>query len=634
MTTAVFGDFLDQGGQHLQAAARSHSTAIDLAPASPQILQLITVLARYLEDRTPAYAAGVPAATTTLQPWEHTVVDLCTALRQATSSLTQGLAAAGISSQEPGGDLARHLEAAAISLTAGRDLLHTHLTTSPSDLLEYRSEWAPVVTSLPVTRAVIAAVASWCQPLAVIADQLSSAGRTAAPGLAELRPGLRAAAHWLQVASTVVPPAHTADLTSGHDLRLLRAIPAALSPARRPPQSGESVLELCLGATVRAQRLRTRVFGAVERARWTAPAADTWRWAATAAAATGHASDLILRSLASDASHLGNPPHLDGTQLQLAADAVAASWQAWRQVAASWADLTTERRGQTAPATIELSDLVLRIGRLAWDDPQWTPARGGSAGRRGWEGSTTGDLVAVVAAIHQASDALTQVAAADQQAVAAADRGGRLYVRTRSLPPQYNIPRPYATAPTDRTAPLLNAYRATLRASSHAASELAALALATDAPSTPLALARAAAAPQPAQATSTGQQPTTTQTSGNGPAGVITKPGPTELAIRHLRVQAPGILLRAVAIDEAGRQLIAQATHLAPPPRQRHTKATPQPHPASGAAQLAAQDLPVTPKTQKAIPPGNRTPPAPSTSEDLQRPPLGNGHNTTSRRAR
>ena len=39
---------------------------------------------------------------------------------------------------------------------AGRDLLHTHFSTGPDGSRAGRSEWAPVVTSVPVTRALLA----------------------------------------------------------------------------------------------------------------------------------------------------------------------------------------------------------------------------------------------------------------------------------------------------------------------------------------------------------------------------------------------------------------------------------------------------------------------------------------------
>ena len=49
---------------------------------------------------------------------------------------------------------------------AGRDLLYTHIALGPDRLVQERSEWAPVVTSLPVTRAISDEIAVWSARLA------------------------------------------------------------------------------------------------------------------------------------------------------------------------------------------------------------------------------------------------------------------------------------------------------------------------------------------------------------------------------------------------------------------------------------------------------------------------------------
>ena len=124
-----------------------------------------------------------------------------------------------------------------------------------------------------------------------MAAGLASARAPTAPELADVREGLHAAAQWLWTGHGRRGPPQAADPVTADDVRLLRAIPAAHRPPRRPPGAGESVPELCVGVTVSAQRLRAMVFGAVARARWAAPSADTWQWAATAAAVSGHASE-------------------------------------------------------------------------------------------------------------------------------------------------------------------------------------------------------------------------------------------------------------------------------------------------------------------------------------------------------
>ncbi len=610
MTAAVFGDFLDRGEQYLQAAVGSPGVASDSRAAAPALLRLITVMARYLDDRAPAYAPGVIAQAADLQPWERAVLDAGSALHLAADCLHQGLTAARSLDQEPAGDLAGCLGAAATALTAGRDLLQTHLATTQAGLWEPRSEWAPVVTSLPVTWAIAETVSRWCGQVAVVAARLAaSAGVSEEAEPTAPQGGLHAAGHWLWTAATAVRDARAASPVPVGDVWLLRAISAAHSPPRQPPGTDEQVPDLCAGITVSAQRLRAAAFGAVARARWAAPSSDTWQWAATAAAVSGHASALILESLPARPGQLDGRP---GRALrQKAAGVMAQSWQAWRQVATAWTGLSTETRGHASPAVTEISDLVLRLGRLARDDPAWAPGREQSGTLRDWAGSVTGDdVLAGLAAVHQAADAFAQVAAADLEAVAAADSAGRLYVRTRTLPSDYDVPRRYATAPVYRTAPLLEAYRTAVRASSQAVGALATLVLATGAPSATLALTRAACDPHHTQ-TGSRQNPDTP----GQPGITAATPGPTELAIRNLQVTDSAVLLCAATIDRAARQLIALAR---PEPGQETTG---RPQLTSRATQLAAQDLP------KPLAIGaarsdhvKRVRPAPSRPDSSQRP--------------
>ena len=76
---------------------------------------------------------------------------------------------------------ARRLDAAAGALAAGRDLLHTHVAVRPDGSRLERSEWAPVVTSVPVARALLLELGLWAGR---IAEQGS---RVALPGPAVRR---------------------------------------------------------------------------------------------------------------------------------------------------------------------------------------------------------------------------------------------------------------------------------------------------------------------------------------------------------------------------------------------------------------------------------------------------------------
>ena len=153
--------------------------------------------------------------------------------------------------------------------------------------------------------------------------------------------------------------------------------------------------------------------------------------------------------------------------------------------------------------------------------------------------------------------------------------------------PGYDVPRRYATAPLDRTAPLLDAYRAALQASAQAAGALAALALATDAPSATLALARAACDPHRAQSARHQTAPRHHRhpdQPGDGrprrapPSG---RSGTCGSPIRSSCCARPRSTTRRGSSSPAAK---AQPG----PDQQRRRPAAPRPP----AAQLAAQDLP------------------------------------------
>src|SRR5260370_39143116 len=70
---------------------------------------------------------------------------------------------------------ARHLTRAAVSLTAGRDLLHTHFSVPARGDVRGRSEWSDVVTSTDVTAALLEELTRWARRLPPLAAALSLA---------------------------------------------------------------------------------------------------------------------------------------------------------------------------------------------------------------------------------------------------------------------------------------------------------------------------------------------------------------------------------------------------------------------------------------------------------------------------
>src|SRR5581483_1262720 len=143
-------------------------------------------------------------------------------------------------------------------------------------------------------------------------------------------------------------------------------------------------------------------------------------------------SAALLDRLAQRADHLG----LSTDALRAAEEAMSAAQASWHRLAAEWGDITTETRFLTSPAMIEASDLLVRLGRLACDNPSWTPTAGHQAPLR--EPSIIAPdaaaAAAALAAVHHAACAFARVAAADLSAVRAARQADRLYVPVRTLP--------------------------------------------------------------------------------------------------------------------------------------------------------------------------------------------------------
>jgi hypothetical protein len=609
MTAVTFGELARQVEERLSAALACQPGLADPVAVARELHRAVGRMTRYLDDRAPGYAIE-NLSTVDMPPWQRAAVDARTALRWAASSLHEAAGNASGPKQDPGDVMAGCLAEATTSMMAGRDLLHTHQTAAPDGWPSERSAWAAAVTSAPVTRALTTQIARWSGQVAMVASRQAATCTSSQRQPAGLADGLQAAAQWLWLAQAAIRPAQAVEPVTDGDHRLLAAIPLARNLRRVPPEGAEQADALCAGITVSAERLCTAVLVAAERTRWAPVSADAWRWSATAAAVTGQAGEHLLRTLASQPGVL--PEHTE--RLQRAVGTLHQATQAWRQAAAQWLDLATEMRGLASPVVTEIGDLVLRMGRLAWDDPHWTPARHHPVPARTAASLAAADAREIVAAVHQAADALAQVAAADAAAVTARDHAGRLYVPTRTLPDSYNVPRRYATAPVQRAWPLLDAYTTAAQASARAAAVLADLALAVDVPSSSLALARAACAAYQPSASSASQSaaaavadrlPTQTATS-----------GPLEQAIQQLRLDDPALLLRAAAIDQAARHLFAQAERASAQsvPRTADTAAQQRP---GDAARLAAKDCPAG----VAIKPANSA----RGNQTVARPPTGAG---------
>ena len=609
MASAVFGDFLSAASEHLAAAVTvGDGENTSSAGVTRDLHHLVAVMSRYCDDLIPCDMVEA-AGRNDLHVWERAAVDVGSALSFARDCLRRTIAEARVETDVTTAWQASHLAAAATELAAGRDLLNTHLAVDPGGLMRERSEWAPVVTSLPVTRALLNELARQSRQLAPLtawlAGLLPRAGPRSSgqPASAPARDELANASQWLQVAGAAARAAFGVDPVRTGDTELLSAIPPAIPPQRqRPDSAAESIAEMCYGIAISASRLRATAHRDKERAGWSPIATSgSWQWTAQAVAITSHLGELALRSLAVRATQLADRP-VTGAQLQKAADSMISTCAAWRQVDQMWDLLFTESQLQPTPAMTDASDLVLRMGRLVWNDPQWTPAHSQRGPRRTPDALAPGaaTLVEVVSAAHQAVDAFARIATNDTDAVAAAIRAGRLYTPTRSLPDDYDVPRPFAPAPMARCAALQDAYRAAVDASIDTAGVFDELAFAIGAQSRALGLARAAASMQSRRRGR--QSPVDNDPGDLLSAGISSmhsrastgRAGSVEQAIRDRRVSDPVLLLRAAAIDDAARELMIRAESALPMPGSPGSLESAR-HAISGPAQLAAQSFPKGP---------------------------------------
>jgi hypothetical protein len=365
-------------------------------------------------------------------------------------------------------------------------------------------------------------------------------------------------------------------------------------PAPARPDSTQNITGLCKNAAVTAQRLGHATSATASHSRWLpAASAASWQRDALAAAILGHCSEIVLRSAASRAAHLGTSPAIT-TELGLAGDAAQRAWPAW-QATARALDITTTGTTDPSPVTAELGDLVLWIGRLAYERPGWTPAHQHASLPRDPAdlAPCADDLTAVLGAVHYAADAMSQVMPRDREAVrqAAADRC--LYVRTRLLTEKYDVPYHYAPIPPRLSDKALIAYDHAIEATTQLTAALDRLALATDGPTAVLAECRAMQLPAPQPERKDNRRK-------KHPAGTTSTPVPlpergnVEQKLRALMISEPGMLERAAALDAAAQDLIEQAS--AGRKRARIISNASKPKRSQGRpgqpAQLASKDLP------------------------------------------
>jgi hypothetical protein len=464
----------------------------------------------------------------------------------------------------PAGSLAARLDGYATALTYGRDLLHTHQATTADGERRALSDWAAVISSAPVNRALLAGLAEHARtiagqlarlPLAPTADSETIAAwqrlHGAAGQLRELDAAVQAA-QW----QAPVPPEHR---------QLLEAIPVNITPAAQVPPPEATASDLCAGIISTAQRANQARRGLAARAAWSPElTADSMRHAAASYVVVSFNTETVYRALAERARQLGY--HALAPGLDAAADHADDSRRAWLAVAHAWDTMVTDTRGYLSRPAAEAGQLALWTGRLAYADPAWTPARRPSHAVRDPANLAPGPaaLTEIASALHYAADSLARAARTDLDTVGTAGRAGRLYVTTRSLPAHYDVPRPYADAPRDRIADALAVYADTAETCQAMLRSAGDVAAAVDAPSLVLSAADQATA-HPATA----------------PRGRL------EQHLLDLGIRDAGLLRQGVELDQQTQQVLAQAHRAEPTRPQPDAQVTPGPDAPGAAAEVA-----------------------------------------------
>jgi hypothetical protein len=552
---AVFGDFWRQ-------AARLASTPpYPDPPAGAEQIRHITVAVGRAAAVMRRYAGDIAAeAGVGDGSWARAVARARTATTLILGASRQETAPAQMF---PGGSFAARLDGYATTLTYGRDLLHTHLATTAHGERRALSDWAPVISSAPVKRALLAGLADHAR---AIAGQLARLPLAGSPDFATLAAWqrLHGAAGQLRELDAAVQAAQWQAPVPPEHRQLLEAIPVNVTPAVQLPPPNATVSDLCTGIIGTAQRANQARRGLAARAAWSPElTADSMRHAAANYVVVSFNTETVYRVLASRAPQLGY--HALAPGLDAAADHADDSRRAWLAVAHVWDTMVTDTRGYLSRPAAEAGHLALWTGQLAYADPAWTPARRPSHAIRDQASLAPGPagLAEVASALHYAADSLARAARTELDTVATAGRAGRLYVTTRSLPAHYDVPRPYADAPRDRIADALAVYADAADTSQAMLRSAADVAAAVDAPSRVLSAADQATA-HPAAA----------------PGGRL------EQHLLDLGVRDSGLLRQSVELDERTRQILAQAHRAEPIRPQPDAQVTPGPDAAGAAAEV------------------------------------------------
>jgi len=552
----TFGEFADAARWHLATAAAQPPSVTPGRDASEQaagLARLSAVLMHYASDLTRTINDLPDEHLPSLGPWDRAALRAHDALTSACRALAQdersARAVGPVSSPA-----ARSLHSAATSLAAGRDLLQGHFTTEPSGARLYRAGWSPAITSPSVSRALLTEVASLAQQAAAAGNELASKS----PGdlrADSSRSRLSIACYWLNQPQTFVSAAERAEPGGGNGREVLHAVPENVMPVRLSPESARSVHELCAAVITTAERARAAAWDAATAGPTsTAICSISWYRIAAASTVTSHHCHLLHSALA-ERTAAEQDGELSDVLLRAASQADRAR-EYWLDSAREFRDIATDIQNYVSPAAAEATDLALWTGKLAHADTDWTLSLGpGQPVRPAADlAPRLADVPGVVAAVHEASDALGMLATANLEQARQAVHGRRLLVATRSLPEKYDIPLRYSEPPEPYAASLIACCQDTAQNAGCLADKGSEIAARVGAPSRTLVALRAAAREQPES------RPPADPVRGERTDEQASGIGPVESRLRSLGIENQRHLWQAKAIDRNAEQLVREAS--------------------------------------------------------------------------
>jgi hypothetical protein len=557
---ATFGDFLHQAHHHLESGNDAGRTVAleDLEQVIGALSRLVTVMGRYTRDLTATLPELGPQAQPVLSPWAEACFQAHEALAAAARFVALQVRPHGPVTAVSVGSQTRRLIEAARWLRMGRDLLHTHFAPGAEGGRRHRSEWALVVTSDAVRRALLGEIASFARTAADQCSELALSRHAGVSGDGQARRRLNAACQWLWVLDASVRTAQQRRPSGTIGAEVLSAIPVNTLPPRHVLRGGEPVAALCEGAISSAERVGHLAWLAAEHT----PASRnvttaSLRQVAENSTVTSHNCAALLDVLAIRMDQAG---HRDASSwLVQAAETARQARDDWLSAARGVVRVRTVTPGAASPVAVEAGELASWTGRLAYADPQWSPSDGPDRPLRRPETMAAEDVPQMVAAAHHTCQTLEGLAHAEHDQTRAAAQAGRILVPTRSLPEEYDIPYPFARAPQERVEELLVRYAQAGQASRRAAEAVGLVAETLQAPSRTLTRTRSAVAEHADRLPDVPVPGPGRIAEADDSARTPAEPGPVETTLLDLGITDSGLLAQSAEIDRHAERLIIDA---------------------------------------------------------------------------